>query len=29
VLRTPLPPTMAVLAPISILVTWWGTRWAR
>lgn len=29
VLRMPLLPTMAVLAPLSILVTWWSARWAR
>ncbi|MBC9180099.1 chromate transporter [Pseudoroseomonas ludipueritiae] len=29
VLRTPLLPTMAVLAPLSILATWWSARWAR
>ena len=29
VLRTPLLPTMLVLAPLSILATWWSARWAR
>jgi chromate transporter len=29
VLRTPLLPTMAVLAPLSILASWWSARWAR
>ena len=29
VLRLPLLPSMAVLAPISILASWWSARWAR
>jgi chromate transporter len=29
VLRTPLLPTMLVLAPLSILASWWSARWAR
>jgi chromate transporter len=29
VLRLPLLPSMAVLAPLSILATWWSARWAR
>jgi chromate transporter len=29
VLRTPLLPTMLVLAPLSILASWWSVKWAR